>query len=283
MMKRILVVLAIAAATCACSMVSSFIHDDDVVASIGDAKLYRAQLEAYIPAGVSAEDSTNLAKRFIDTWATEILFKKMADTQLTKEELDVTQELEDYRKSLLRFRYEQKYINTRLDTLVTEEQIQSYYDAHKPDFVLERPILKVRYVDIMKESQDKARILKLMASDDPDDVAEVADLAFSSALKYFDNSSVWMDAALLAREFGADYGTLLSSLKNNYITLDLEDKGDVKVAYVCDIQRSGTAPVEFCAERIRDILLSGRKHSLMSTLEQELLTDALEQGNLIIY
>ena len=282
-MKRILVVLAIAAATCACSMVSSIIHDDDVVASIGDAKLYRAQLEAYIPAGVSAEDSTNLAKRFIDTWATEILFKKMADTQLTKEELDVTQELEDYRKSLLRFRYEQKYINTRLDTLVTEEQIQSYYDAHKPDFVLERPILKVRYVDIMKESQDKARILKLMASDDPDDVAEVADLAFSSALKYFDNSSVWMDAALLAREFGADYGTLLSSLKNNYITLDLEDKGDVKVAYVCDIQRSGTAPVEFCAERIRDILLSGRKHSLMSTLEQELLTDALEQGNLIIY
>lgn len=282
-MKRILVVLAIAAATCACSMVSSIIHDDDVVASIGDAKLYRAQLEAYIPAGVSAEDSTNLAKRFIDTWATEILFKKMADTQLTKEELDVTQELEDYRKSLLRFRYEQKYINTRLDTLVTEDQIQAYYDAHKPDFVLERPILKVRYVDIMKESQDKARILKLMASDDPDDVAEVADLAFSSALKYFDNSSVWMDAALLAREFGADYGTLLSSLKNNYITLDLEDKGDVKVAYVCDIQRSGTAPVEFCAERIRDILLSGRKHSLMSTLEQELLTDALEQGNLIIY
>ena len=44
-----------------CEFVSSIIHDDEVVARLGSRKLYRTELEAFIPKGVSAEDSTNLA------------------------------------------------------------------------------------------------------------------------------------------------------------------------------------------------------------------------------
>ena len=110
-----------------CEFISGIIHDDEVVAKLGNRKLYKTELDAFIPNGVSAEDSTNLALQYINTWATEQLFSDIAQQQLSKEEQDVSAELEDYRRSLLKYRYEQRYVNERLDTLVQNAEIDEYY------------------------------------------------------------------------------------------------------------------------------------------------------------
>ena len=88
-----------------------------------------------------------------------------AQQRLSKEEKDVSKELEAYRQSLLRYRYEQRYVNERLDTTVSEKQISDYYDSHKETFKLERPILKARFLNIDKDSPNLAKIKKLMSSD----------------------------------------------------------------------------------------------------------------------
>ena len=218
-----------------CEFVSGLIHDDEVVAKLGSRKLYRTELEAFIPKGVSAEDSTNLALQYINTWATEQLFSDIAQEQLSKEEQDVTDELEDYRRSLLKFRYEQRYVNERLDTLVQNSEIDDYYNTHGDLFVLEVPIVKARFLDIMQDSPNLEIIKDKMSSDKLEDV-EIADsLAYSSALRYEDNSDKWVDMVSFARNFGTDYGTLLSKLdKNGFIELP-DDRGDVKIAYICEI------------------------------------------------
>ena len=63
-----------------------------------------------------------------------------------------------------------------------------------------------------------------------------------------------------------------------------EGAGDIKIGYVCEMRKPGTvAPLEYCTDRIREIILSNRKHALLAGLEQDLLKDALEQEKLIIY
>jgi hypothetical protein len=266
-----------------CERISNFIHDDEVVAKVGREKLYRSQLENYIPSGLSSEDSTNLALQYIKSWATEKLFVGLADSQLSKSEKDVTKELEEYRNSLLRFRYEQRYLNERLDTVITYSEIETYYNGHKDLFVLDVPIVKARFLDIMNDSPNRERIVKRMSSSDYDDLVEADSLAYSSALKYFDYSDRWITAVALAKEFGTDYATMLSGLKNGYIEVDIGN-GDLQVAYICDIRRGGTlAPIEYCEDRIRDIILSNRKHALFTDLERDLLDDALDKQNFVIY
>ena len=266
-----------------CERISNFIHDDEVVAKVGREKLYRSQLENYIPSGLSSEDSTNLALQYIKSWATEKLFVGLADSQLSKSEKDVTKELEEYRNSLLRFRYEQRYLNERLDTVITYSEIETYYNEHKDLFVLDVPIVKARFLDIMNDSPNRERIVKRMSSSDYDDLVEADSLAYSSALKYFDYSDRWITAVALAKEFGTDYATMLSGLKNGYIEVD-SGNGDLQVAYICDIRRGGTlAPIEYCEDRIRDIILSNRKHALFTDLERDLLDDALDKQNFVIY
>ena len=266
-----------------CQAIQSFIHDDKVVARVGKHKLYESEVNAYNPSGVSIADSTNLALQYINTWATDIIFSDMAQSQLSKTERDITAELEAYKRELLRFRYEQRFIGDRLDTLVTEDQMLDFYEKHKNLFTLDRPILKVRFVDILKNMDKKDQIIRLMSSNKPKDMDEVEGLANKYAIKYFDKSYEWMDAAVLAREFGTDYGQMLAKMNQSYIRMESEDAADIKVAYVREIRRSGVAPFDFCTDRIREYILSGRKHDLLVALEQSLLKGASDDGQFVIY
>lgn len=266
-----------------CNMVQSFIHDDEVVAKVGKHKLYKSELNAYIPSGISSADSTNMALQYINSWATSLIYSDVAVSQLPKSEQDVSAELESYKRSLLRFRYEQQFVNDRLDTLVTEDQMLAFYKANPGLFELERPILRVRYIDIVKTSEQKDFLLKKMASSRTSDAILVDSLANRYAIRYFDNTQSWMDATDLAREFGTDYLTMLSKLKNNYITIESSDMADVKFAYVKEIMRKGTAPFEYCTDRIREYVLSGRKRELLVALEQSLLKEASDRGSFVIY
>ena len=268
---------------CSCTVISSLVHDDQVVARVGDHKLYKSELEQFIPNMIPAADSIRLAEQYINTWATDLLYLDVAEAQLSKAELDVSAELESFRRSLLKYRYEQRYINDRLDTLVTDEQIRQYYQEHEADFALKRPVLKVRFVDVMKDSPNKDAILKMMTSKEYSDVQRADTLAKSTALRYFDSSDVWMDAGELARFFGLDYTEMLSHLKGDMIRYEPADRGDLMAAYVLDIRKSGVAPIEYCSSRIRDILMSARKHALMTSLERDLLENALESNNFVIY
>ena len=92
-----------------------------------------------------------------------------------------------------------------------------------------------------------------------------------------------MDASDLAREFSLGTSEMLSLMKNSMIRYAPEGRGDLLVAYVCDIRMSGPAPVEYCNAKIRNILLSERKHALVKSLEQDLLDNALETGLFEVY
>lgn len=267
-----------------CEFMSSLIHDDQLVARIGKYKLYQSEVSRYLPANISAEDSVNLTMKYINSWATEILYAKVADSHLSKQEKDIASEIEEYTRSLIKFRYEQHYVNDRLDTLITEPQIKEYYQDHKRMFTLQRPVLKYRFAILSESSMDAGRIEKLLGATDRDDVYLLDSLARKSAIKYSDCSSEWVDASVFAKEFGMDYPDVISKMESKRIEMKTSNTNELMVAYVFDMVSAGReAPLEFCEDRIRDMILNTRKHELLSTLEQDLLQDALDHKQLVIY
>ena len=266
-----------------CNAISSLIHDDQVVARVGREKLYKSQLERLIPDMISSEDSTKLAERFIHSWAMDRLYMDVAESELSKTEIDVEEELQAYRMSLVKYRYEQRYINDRLDTLVTDDQVKEYFEAHKEEYVLRRPVMKVRFLHIMKDAQGVDKMIELMCSAEYEDLERLDTLVKSRALRYFDKSDIWMDASQVAEEFGMEYKEMLSKMNKNLIKLESKDRGDLMAAYVCDIQREGYEPLDFCAPGIRDIILSNRKRELVNSLERDLLDNARESKKFEIY
>jgi hypothetical protein len=286
-MKRIvhmIVILGIVLPTLmSCKTISSFLSDDETVAEAGGAKLYRKELNALIPKGVQEEDSVRFARQYINAWALEQLFLTKAEQQLSKADRDVSKELEEYRKSLLKYRYEQLYVNDRLDTAVSRDNIEAYYEANVNKFELQRPIVKARYLRMAADSPVLPKIRKKMSSDQVQDLVDADSLAYSSALKFTTWGNQWLDVAALAREFGTDYVAVMSSMKGGWVEMT-DSTGVINLAYISEIVREGNiAPIEYCTPQIKDMIISSRKQTLIVGLEQDLLKDAREKGQFVIY
>lgn len=271
------------AASCQCGDGSHELLRGDVVARVGRHKLYQSQLQNYIPAGVSPEDSAALATRYINAWAEDLLLLDMAQEQLSKADKDVKDELEEYRRTLLKYRYQQLYILQRMDTLITDEEIERYYNANTERFRLERPVIKARYMIIPKDSRSLSSLKKKMSSDDEMEVIEADSLGRYAALKYVDASETWMDAITLGQELGTEWQSLLKSINKHFAEVP-DDAGNLHIAYIVEMVPDGKpAPMEYVTERIRDLILSSRRHKLESDLERDLLEDALRTQKFVIY
>ena len=256
---------------------------DEVVARAGEHKLFRSELEKLIPGGITPEDSTSLARQYIYTWAKDLLFLDMADEQLSKAEKDVSKELEEYRRSLLKYRYTQHYVSERLDTLITEEEKRAYYEAHSDKFLLDKPLMRCRILLIPNTSKSLKAIQKKMRSEDDENLAEAEELCKMAAIRYADLSDSWIDATQLSRELGMDADAVLSALRKGNI--EWEDDGDVlHYAYIVEKVKEGKpAPFEYVSDRVGDIILNIRKHALTTALERDLLERARTNGQFVEY
>ncbi len=288
-MKKVIYILLLSLVAISCKVTRQFqdaaaeLFRGEVVAKVGNHKLYRSQLQSYIPAGVSPEDSASLARQWINAWAEDLLLLDMAEEQLSGKDKDVSKELEEYRRTLLKYRYEQLYINQRLDTLITDEEVEQYYQANMERFRLERPLLKARYMIISAEARSVNTLKQKMSSDDETEVMEADSLGAYAAIKYADAAETWMDAIILAQELGTDYLSLVASIHNHFAEIK-DDNGILHVAYIVDMTPAGKpAPMEYVTERIRDIILSSRKHKLETELERDLLEDASRNQKFVIY
>ena len=73
-MRKVFILLLLPVLLGSCHAISSLVHDDQVVAKVGSNKLYRSELERFIPNMIPAEDSARLSEQYINTWAMDLLY-----------------------------------------------------------------------------------------------------------------------------------------------------------------------------------------------------------------
>lgn len=282
-LKRIVSGVLLLASLSGCKFFGDVLHNEPLAAKVGTHELTMASLRDAVPDGLTPEDSASFAGRYINSWARDMLLMDRAEESLSAEEKDVSAQLEDYRRTLLNHRYEQKYIAEHLDSLVTREEIEDYYAANREKFRLQNPVVKAYYFNISPRSKELQTILSGMTSTKEAQRAEADTLMRTASMRFVDYSANWVDAYVLAREFNTDVVTLLSSRKKEWIRLP-DGLGHDNVAFLIDYVPDGSyAPVDYCTKRIEEIILSARKHALSAEFETKLIEEALESEQLIIY
>lgn len=277
--KNIILFCTALALLCSCSL----LHNEKAVAKIGEKKLYAKDVVALIPPGTAEQDSLEMARKYINSWAADIILYDMALQKLPESERDITKEVEQYKRSLLKYRYEQHYIAENLDTTVTWNEIQEYYDANPALYKLERPILKANYAKFPSSIPLKEEIVALLSSDSDEDMAKLDSLSQTVVTRFQTFGGKWVDIISLAKEYGMDYGSLIAAKKGEIIEIE-DEQGQSNIAYLSGYIPTGQiAPLEYCADAVRKAIINKRKHTLFSNLEQELLKDAINKGKLEIY
>lgn len=285
MRKSILIAIVALCSLTSCRYISSVIHDDDVVARVGDVYLYRAELETVVPKGLAREDSLNLAAQYINSWAKDIIYTQMAEENLPKDKKDVAKDLEEYRRSLLKYRYEEMYVNARLDTAITPAQVHNYYVKNPSKFTTSVAYAQVRLVIFPENTKSNTayKIRRLISSMVPEELSQLANLVDENDFQLETFEEQWISEDELCDAFNLPAGTpLFASMYKNYI--ERNKNGQKYLAYVTEFSKAGSAkPEDMCLAEIREYILSQRRRELLVNLEKDLMDNARSRGKFKTY
>ena len=254
------------------------------IARIGMERLYMEDVAKLLPPEISPEDSAAMVQQYINTWALSHLMYIKANEELSKEQKDISKEVEDYSKSLLNFRYEKSYVESKLDTTVTQNDIAQYYNEHPDSFIYNIPIFKVRIITISNHSPYFADIKKNYNTTDEEKLAELDSLAHTYAEQFETFDDMWIPLQMLARATATDVESCqLLFAESKTAALNKKDE-KTQFVYITDRIKAGeVTPIEYNQEKIKESILSKRKHDLLSSLERALLEQALTDKKLKLY
>lgn len=252
------------------------------VARVYDKYLYESDLQNIFLTNVSKEDSVLIAKAYIEKWIQTQLLLKQAESNLTDKEKNVARQLEDYRASLLIHKYEQAYVNQKLDTLVTETEVEQYYYSNKDNFVLSEPIVKALFIKLRKEAPQTPKIKEIYRSNKQDDMQLLDNLAYQAAIFYDFFSDQWIPFSIIARQLPYTIDNINEAFSRRYI--EMEDGNFIYLVSLREVKKQGEiAPLNYITHEIKQLIINKRKQNLIEQLERDLFIKARDDRNFEIY
>ena len=264
---------------------SSGTHEEAVkaVAIAGNEKLNLEDFKKSFISGGTIKDSTYLAKQLIERWAAESLFYQEAVEKLNQEELNIDKQVEEYKKSLVNYVYQTKLVEANLDTLVTREEVENYYDEHRNNFILRENIVKVNYLKIPVKAKDLDKIKRLLYAINPKDQALLKTLCIQNAENFFMNDSTW----LLLDDVKKEIPKLRDEPDFNLSTGRVVEFSDDEYYYYLKVKdmkvKNGLSPINFERRNIRNFIVNTRKIQLIREYKQLLLEKAVANKSFVKY
>lgn len=253
------------------------------IAKIHDNYLYLSDIREIIPNNKTEEDSLLIAKNYINNWIKKQLLLKKAELNLPEGMKDVEKEIEDYRSSLLIYRYQQQLIDQKLDTVVDESEMRNYYEENKSNFILDQVLIKATYIKLPINSPNIDNVKKWYKSDNEEHFSRLEDYCYQYA-EIFDNfNGDWVPLNRINSIIPKKIKNPKSFLKYNK-HIESEDSLNLHLLKINDYRLKGTeAPFNFVEDKINSLILNKRKHQLLEKLEKDIYNEALNHKEFKIY
>jgi hypothetical protein len=278
--KKLILVLLIILTGCSTFFKKKTEH---AVARVYDEYLYESELKSIIPPGTHAKDSITLAKSYIDNWIHQRLVIHQAEKNLTSNQMDFTQQLENYKNSLIIFTYENELVKQKLDTLVTDEDIETFYDANQQNFLLKDNIVQFQYVKLPLKSSYIKQFKKLLASDNTEEQTRLFQQCEQYAADYFLDDQNWVLFNDLLKQIPIKTYNQEEFLKNHR-DLEYQDSAFIYLVRFKDFKiKENISPLSFERERIRNVILNKRKIDLTKRMHEDLFEQAQKHNDFEIY
>jgi len=245
--------------------------------------LYKSDIADIFPKGISKKDSIKMLNAYVDQWLRHNLMLRLSEEKLNDEQKNVTKQLEDYRSSLLIFKYEQEYVNQKLDTSVTSEEIHSFYSSNISNFTLNETLVKALFIKVRKDTPYSLKIKELYKSYRDDDLKALDNIAYQVADKYDFFGDKWLEFSVLQRLFPYSIEDPEEYLGNRR-SIEMEDGDFLYLINIRDVKFKGqTSPIEYEYSNIKSVILNKRKQNLINDLENRIYNDALDHKKFQVF
>ncbi|MCL2042441.1 MAG: hypothetical protein FWG84_10470, partial [Bacteroidales bacterium] len=210
----------------------------------------------------------------------EQLFLYQAVRNLSEKEQDFTPQLEAYKNSLLLYAYENRLIDQNLDTLISNTEIQQYYQERLDDFILNRNTVKALYVGIWADSAQMIKDFRKILAKSPVSLEDVEYFCEEMAIPLLHSDTTqWLYFDDVLTQVPVQTDNTEQWLKYNH-SKEFSDDNYWYYLLITDYRlRNAYSPLELEQNRIRKIILVRRKEALIKDMKRNIFDDAQKKGD----
>ena len=254
------------------------------IARVGESYLFQDDIVDLVPKGTSKKDSIAIVKSFIDRWATQKLLFEAAERNIGKDKVaEFNTLIDQYKVDLYTKDYIESLVIRQIDTMVTEAQIEEYYAKNKQYFKNASELVKLRYINLVKENPKFAKIKSKFSSFTKNDRKELEQLAVQFK-SYAFNDSIWVDINQVYEKIPFINIENKQKYISSGINFQYPDSTTVWLVKVNKVlPKDSPTPLEFLKPTIKQIIINNRKLELVNTLEKEITNDAIKDNKYEIY
>ena len=258
-------------------------EESDAVARVGENYLFTSDLQDQIGPQYDG-DSLQIANRLIDDWAEQLLYLKKAEINLSSTEKKRLDELvRTYRNDLYVKTYKDKAIQSQLDSLVDQVEIQDYFEQNKANFRTNKDLLRGRYVRVRNENYNLRTIRRSLRRFNDADKIFLDSIALQFTT-YSMNDSIWVQASQFFNRLPSISERRYKNFLKNNTFFELQDSLEVYLVVVEEVVlRNDLAPLEYVTPTLKQILINKRKLELMRQFDREIIEEGLRQNSYEVY
>jgi hypothetical protein len=254
------------------------------VAEVDKVILYYDELPKLIQHGVNDSDSAALIQNYVNKWAKRRLMLLKAQENLPEAtRAEIEQQLDETRTNLVLYQYQRQMMLEKMDTVITETELENYYAANEAGFILGSNIVKALFIKLPIETPDLYKIKTLARSNDQKDLQQLETICYQFAEKFDDFNEEWVPMERLSVELQQDIENEENFLKRNSF-FETSDSTSVFLISIRDYRlRSSLAPFEYVRNDIKRIIWNTRRIDFIQNLENGIYNDALKENSFKIY
>lgn len=250
--------------------------EGNAVARVGEEYLYQNTI-IELTKSVNQEDSAEIAESYIQNWIREQLLIQKALQNLGEEQLNFEQQLRDYRNSLIIYAYQNELVKQKLDTNVSQADIEAYYNEFNRNFVLKTDIARYQLIKT-KFSAPQQDSIKLWMQTPFDETKEsIRNYCLQFAEKCLTNPEQWLSVNSLMEHLPLSAFNELESALNYNGYKSYTDSTVTSHLNLIEVKKQGElAPISYVRAQIKDIIINKRRLELLANVSNEIY----EEGTL---
>ncbi len=239
--------------------------------------LYQDELDKVIPKNTNKTDSASIADMYIKKWVTRTLMYHNAKKNIINEE-EINNLVEEYRQSLTIHEYEQSFLTERVDTNLTVEELEEFYDRFKSQLILEDNIIQGMLLITPKEIPNIKEVRDWMKKGDTISIESIEKYSLKNAVSFDYFMDEWTPFSDFAEKIPLKIKDFRSFIKKNKF-IEQSDSNKYYFLKITDSRLKGEiAPFENAKKKISYIILNKKKKDFIINFESEIYNQAVKKG-----
>lgn len=267
---------------CSCKKTQTS-DEQDVLAAVEDRILKRSDVIRMLPRGISSTDSLLMAESIIKKWIKDALVYDVALQNLGDEKAEINKLVDDYRNSLVRYRYQDRLLKEKLTADLRESDKLNFYEENQDKFVLDKSLIKGLFLKIPLDAPGLNEVKSWYKQTNEDALEKIEKYSVQNAALYDYFYDRWVDFDEIMDNIPIHVSDVNAFLKANK-TVEVNDDNYCYLLNISDYLSSGSiAPYDYANPQIVEMLINQRKMEFLRKFEDELYNDAIRNGKARVY